>query len=170
MKKKKKNRKGSILPVVAAALVVIALIVVFASPKKGGGAADSLEGELTEDGELLIRADSLSADQVSFIQVPGDSRIELVARLGDDGTAKVALGTCQSCNGSPGAYYTQEGDELVCNNCGLTFPLTVLDSPGGGCHPIMLDEQVLNTQDADVLVDTDALSAYESLFASVAEH
>ena len=119
---------------------------------------------------FLISTDLLRTDQVSFIRPVSGSRIELLARLGDDGKVKAALGTCQSCNGSPMAYYTQVGDLLRCNNCGQTFPLSVLDTPGGGCHPIMIDAAVLTETGDGLLVDTALLEQYESLFSRVADH
>lgn len=168
-------------------MVILALIVVLFFPKStnkesssavssGGGEAGvsahtaDAAAELSEEGKLVIRAESLSPEQVSFIRVSENSRIELLARLGDDGTVKAALGTCQSCNGSPGAYYTQEGDKLKCNNCGLTFPVSVLDSPGGGCHPIMLDGESVKYEGNDLKIDLRGLSVYEELFSKVADH
>lgn len=185
----KKSKKSTvlILPVIALTAVIIALIVVFAVPKNNGGeksgtmtaeeteagvaeqTADAVAG-LNEEGDLLIYADRLSSEQISFIRVSESSRIELLARLGDDGKVKAALGTCQSCNGSPKAYYTQEGSELKCNNCGLTFPISVLDSPGGGCHPIMMNEGIIRYEGNDLLIDMKGLSQYEDLFSKVADH
>ena len=132
--------------------------------------SEAASAEVQAAGSFLIRADSLRTDQVSFIRPLEGSRIELLARLGDDGKVKAALGTCQSCNGSPMAYYTQVGDLLRCNNCGQTFPLSVLDTPGGGCHPIMIDAAVLTETGDGLLVDTALLEQYESLFSRVADH
>ena len=73
-------------------------------------------------------------------------------------------------HGSPGAYYTQEGSELKCNNCGLTFPVSVLDSPGGGCHPILPDEKIMQFEGNDLWIDLKGLSGYEELFVKVADH
>lgn len=179
--------KKWILPLAAGIMAVLALAVVLFIPRstdKGGTGpitpkadqagvtAQSTETAAEPDGEgnLVIYSDRLSSDRISFIRISEDSRIELLARLGDDGKVKAALGTCQSCNGSPGAYYTQEGDLLKCNNCGLTFPISVLDSPGGGCHPIMLDEELLQYQGSDLKIDLNRLSAYEDLFSKVADH
>ena len=125
---------------------------------------------MDENGHLIIYADKLSSERISFIWVSDDSRIELLTRVGDDGMVKATLGTCQSCNGSPRAYYTQEGDKLKCNNCGLTFPISVLDNPGGGCHPIMLDETLLQYQGNDLVMDLSSLLAYEYLFSKVVNH
>ena len=159
---------------------MLALIVVVFIPKgtnEGRGTASAGEDKAStssqaeiNEGNLVIYADRLSSDQISFIRISEDSHIELLARLGDDGTVKAALGTCQSCNGSPGAYYTQEGDELKCNNCGLTFPISVLDRPGGGCHPIMLKEEIVRYEGNNLVIDLGGLSAYEDLFSKVADH
>ncbi len=183
--KKIKRKNSFLLPLIAGIMAALALVVVVFIPKatnEGSGTASAGEdrastssqaknavAEINEE-NMVIYADRLSADQVSFIRISENSRIELLARLGDDGTVKAALGTCQSCNGSPGAYYTQEGNELKCNNCGLTFPISVLDSPGGGCHPIMLGEKIVRYEGNDLVIDMDGLSAYEDLFSKVADH
>ena len=131
--KRSKSPAAVFLPLIAVIMVVLALVVVIFVPKntgsgdKSAGTSGETEAdapaqtadavaELNEDGDLMIYADRLSSDKVSFIRVSENSRIELLARIGDDGAVKAALGTCQSCNGSPGAYYTQEGSELQCNN------------------------------------------------------
>ena len=169
--KSTKRTKPFLLPLIAVIMAALALVVVVFIPKSGDAkASGSTVAEQDEEGDLVIYADRLSSDQVSFIRISDDSRIELLARLGDDGTVKAALGTCQSCNGSPGAYYTQEGNELKCNNCGLTFPISVLDSPGGGCHPIMLSEKIMRYEGNDLVIDLDGLSANEDLFSKVADH
>lgn len=177
--KNTKRKKSVLLPLTAGLMVALALMVVFFVP--GGSERNRMEiaaGESAqtgtvaeiEGGNLVIFKDRLSSESISFIKLPGNSRIELLSRLGEDGTVKAALGTCQSCNGSPGAYYTQEDGELKCNNCGLTFPLSVLDSPGGGCHPIMLEEELMHYDGTALTIDLEGLSVYEELFSRVADH
>ena len=186
MGKNTKSNKGWILPAAAGVLAAAALIVVLFVPKNrskdpGGSVSEPVRensseptaeavSAMDENGHLIIYADKLSSERISFIWVSDDSRIELLTRVGDDGMVKAALGTCQSCNGSPRAYYTQEGDKLKCNNCGLTFPISVLDNPGGGCHPIMLDETLLQYQGNDLVMDLSSLLAYEYLFSKVVNH
>ena len=130
-----------------------------------GIAADS-----TEDEHLVILAESLKTDEVSFIRLSSDSKIELLARKGSDGSVKIALGTCQSCNGSPYAYYTQEENVLICNSCGNAFPIEVLDQPGGGCHPIMIDSSIISPVEGGISLDIKGLKEYEPLFAKVEKH
>lgn len=158
--------KKYLLPAVAAAVVVLALAVVLIVP----GQAGKKESTGEDEGKLLISASELSDTEMSVIKL-ADSKAELIAIKGADGSAKVALGTCQSCNGSPGAYYTQNGDNLQCNNCGLTFPLSIIGENGAGCHPIMLTNDVLTYTDDGAVVDIAALKAgYGRLFLNVAEH
>lgn len=158
------------LPCAAAALVIVAAIVLFVAPRgdtagDGGGFAAR-----NENGDLVIRAAELSADQITFYKFAEDSKIELIAIRGSDGAAYAALGTCQSCNGSPNAYYTQSEEMLQCNNCGLTFPLSIIGTEGTGCHPIMMDDSVAERSGSDLVIHAEGLSGYEPLFARVAEH
>lgn len=161
--------KKWILPGIAALAAVIAIAVTVALPA-GDRTTDSAYAEQDGDGNVVIRKSALSADQVSFIRIAEDSNIELLARLGDDGGISVALGTCQSCNGSPRAYYTQEGDVLKCNNCGLTFPLAVLDAPGGGCHPLMFSSAFVQESEGEIRLNLEALLQCEPLLEKVAAH
>ena len=161
--------KKYLLPGAAALLVIVAAIVLFAVPR-GGAETGGSYAERNEDGDVVIRASELSADTISFYRFAEDSRIELIAVRGADGSAYAALGTCQSCNGSPNAFYTQNGEVLQCNNCGLTFPLSIIGTSGAGCHPIMMADSVARREGGDLVINAAALTAYEPLFAKVAEH
>lgn len=165
--------KKFILPAIAC-VVVIAAIVVFAavpgSSEKTGDTAGQTAESLPSGGVLQISAEDLSADEVSFIRLSDDSKIELLARLGEDGMPKISLGTCQSCNGSPGAYYTQMDGELMCNNCGLTFPVSVVGEESEGCHPISIDPSLVTITEDGISANVDDLRVYEELFESVEAH
>ncbi len=168
--------KKLILPIAAVILVIAAVLIYIFVPgsrsdiNSADTASKSPYAERTGSGEIIIPASSLSGSKISFIRTAEDSKIELLARIGDDGLPKVALGTCQSCNGSPKAYYTQEGDHLKCNNCGLTFPLNVIDTPGSGCHPISIDASIVRISEKEILLDAEKLASYEPLFSKIEAH
>ena len=44
--------------------------------------------------------------------------MEIVAVKALDGSIRTAFNTCQVCYNSGRGYYQQEGNELVCQNCG----------------------------------------------------
>ena len=159
------------LPVLAILAAGAAAIVLLTVPR--GGVPEPTEPEIVqmaETGDVILRADALSRDRITFLRLEEDSPMELIAIRGEDGRAYAALGTCQSCNGSPRAYYSQSGDALRCNNCGLTFPLSVIGTDGSGCHPILPDETALERSEADLVIHREALRAYEDLFAGIEEH
>ena len=163
------NRKW-FLPIAAILLLGAAIALIILTPGKEKPQETSPYAERNSEGNIVIRADRLTNETVSFIRIAADSKIELLAHLDGSGHVKAALGTCQSCNGSPNAYFIQEGDHLKCNNCGLTFPLDVLDTPGYGCHPIMIDPAMITENDIGIVIDTGSLMTYEPLFEKVAVH
>ena len=126
--------------------------------------------KLDEDGNIIINLEDVTEDKVSFIKYSEDSKIELLARKGEDEKVHVAYGTCNSCNGSPKAYYKQSVDELQCNNCGLTFPLDVIGVDGTGCHPIKIDEDGITTTETGVVIDKNTLFENEALFSNIVSH
>ena len=170
--------KKYILPIIAVVVVIIAAVVLIVVPKSGSTEQandpkiDSAANTVAKasDDHVEILASQLSEDKISLFSVADDSKVELIAIKGADSKARVAFATCQSCNGSPGAYYTQSGDLLQCNSCGLTFPLSVIGEDGSGCHPIMLDDTKVKEIDDVVSIDKAYLLSLESLFKNVAEH
>ena len=84
-----------ILPVIAVAAVIVAVIVVLISPGKNEGKENSASESPAvvsdsdvitgSDKDLLIRKTELSTEKVSFIRPIEESKIELLARIGEDG-------------------------------------------------------------------------------------
>lgn len=64
-----------------------------------------------------------------------------------DGVIRAAFDACDVCYPSRRGY-RQEGDEMICNNCGQRFPSTLINEVRGGCNPAPLDRRV----DGDQLV------------------
>jgi len=126
--------------------------------------------EQDEYGNIVIKSADLSKDKVSFLYINEDSKIELLAILGENGEVKVSFGTCQSCNGSPYAYYVQKGSLLVCNNCGQSFPVSEVGESAGGCHPIPIPEEIITRTEDGIILDTEALMKAEELFEKVIAH
>jgi len=68
--------------------------------------------------------------------------IRYFAVLGSDGNPRTAFDACDVCGGYKG--YSQQGDDMVCNNCGLHFSIDDLGTKnyGGGCWPSHLQHEV----------------------------
>lgn len=166
------KKEKTIWVLITVAVAVVAAAILFGSIQSfyHAGKGTHRHAELDGDGNLHFSIKDLSEKDVSFIRAPGSNKIELLARLDKTGAARIALGTCQSCNGSPQAYYIQQNNLLICNNCGQTFSLDVINTPGGGCRPMALPDGVLSFTGDEAVIRADALPAMEKLFTNVEEH
>ncbi len=73
--------------------------------------------------------------------------IEFFVLKSKDGIVRAAFNACDVCFGSKKGY-TQDGDYMVCNNCGRRFPADQINVVQGGCNPSPLTRVV----DGDTLV------------------
>lgn len=60
-----------------------------------------------------------------------------------DGVLRAAFDACDVC-WSAGKGYAQEGEHMVCRNCGLRFHANRVNEVKGGCNPTPLDRRVEN--------------------------
>lgn len=67
--------------------------------------------------------------------------IEFFILKSKDGVVRAAFNACDVCFGSKKGY-TQDGDYMVCNNCGRRFPADQINVLQGGCNPSPLQRAV----------------------------
>jgi len=71
-----------------------------------------------------------------------------------DGVIRAAFDACDVC-WPENKGYTQQGDVMVCKNCGKRFPSTRINEVQGGCNPAPLNRKLENgtvvIQVADIL-------------------
>lgn len=118
----------------------------------------------TEQGTLRIDTAALGAEP-TFIDCTQDGvAMQLIAVKDADNTVRLAFNTCQTCGGSPYAWFEYIGDDtLQCQNCGQTFHTeTIGTAKAAGCNPVTISEF---TVDGDsVTVPGSVLSSAKELF------
>lgn len=62
-----------------------------------------------------------------------------------DGVLRAAFDACDVCWRSGKGYY-QEGDDMVCRNCGRRFASILVNEVKGGCNPAPLNRMVQGDQ------------------------
>ena len=67
--------------------------------------------------------------------------IEFFVLKSKDGVVRAAFNACDVCFPAKKGY-TQDGDEMVCNNCGRRFPANQINEVQGGCNPSPLNRVV----------------------------
>jgi uncharacterized membrane protein len=119
-------KKGGVLTAAAVCAVAV-LAVVFAIPKVGD--------YIDEDGNIAISIDAISETAAFYPITIDGTDMEVLAVRASDGTIRTAFNTCQVCYDSGRGYYEQSGGELVCQNCGNRFDMSMVGVLAGGCNP-----------------------------------
>src|SRR5512139_885955 len=125
------------------------------SPAEAAKAAGVVE---TAD-QVKIPLKALDSGKAIFLETESEGRkLYYFALKSSDGTYRAALDACDVCF-RMNRGYRQEGDLMVCNNCGQTFPSNRIGEVKGGCNPHPLANRIEGGQrvirNADVLAAKD---------------
>ena len=142
------------LPLLAV-LVAAAAAVIVVLPRGGQTAA----------GDDVVIAPAAVGTEASFYDYDaGGTTVEVLAVQASDGTVRLALNTCQTCSGSPYAFYVQDGDAFICQNCGNRFSSTMIGESRGGCNPVPIPADSVTVADDAITVSAAFLEASAPLF------
>jgi hypothetical protein len=101
-----------------------------------------------ENGDVKVQLNALTGSTASYFVYSANGKdIKFFVLRATDGTVRVALDACTACNHAK-LGYRQNGETMVCNNCGMSFKSTDVGHVTGGCSPIPLK----NSQDGKTLV------------------
>ena len=78
-----------------------------------------------------------------FQHVAGEFNIKYFVLKSSDGIIRAAFDACDVCWPAGKGYY-QEGDYMVCRNCGRRFASVLVNEVKGGCNPAPLNRRVEN--------------------------
>lgn len=122
---------------------------------------------LSADGTAVAVDTAQLSDSAVFFDYDADGvTVELFAVAAPDGSARLALNTCQVCNGSPYAYFVQSGDSFVCQNCMNRFSCSQVGVVSGGCNPVPITSADYEEQDGVLSVPVTFLSDNAYRFAN----
>ena len=100
-----------------------------------------------ENGEVKVQLSALTGSTASYFVYNANGKdIKFFMLRASDGTVRLALDACTACNHAK-LGYRQNGEAMVCNNCGMSFKSTDVGHVSGGCSPIPLK----NSQDGMTL-------------------
>ena len=124
---------------------------------------DVLKAKLDKDGNIIIEEESIT-NQVSYIAYEYEGvTIGLLAVRNSEGKVIVVINTCQSCGGSPYAYFVQVGNKIQCQNCGNLFAIDDLDNlTPDGCNPIGIEKRT--DKSGKIIIGTSQLKKLKNQF------
>lgn len=139
-------------------MLILAALLLLSGCGKQETAADPV------DTDLVIPVSELS-ETIRIYPVTVDGlQMEVLAAKDSDGTVRTAFNTCQVCNGSRKAYFAEEGDHVVCQNCGNSFGREDVGGLSGGCNPYPIFAEDRQDSEDSVRISYDYLSSASGLF------
>jgi uncharacterized membrane protein len=121
--------------------------------------------DLDSNGNIIINKDEITSTVSYYDYEYENTIIGLLAVRDSNGDVKVVINTCQSCGGSPYAYFVQVNDKIQCQNCGNTFDIDDLgELVEMGCNPIPI-ENIEETDDI-IKVSHEELEEYKDKFSN----
>lgn len=108
-----------------------------------------------KDGKVYIPVKQVNDGKAHYFKVKADGgkdkglMVEFFVVKSGDGIIRAAVDSCDVCYRS-GKGYVQDGDVMVCTNCGRRFATDRINEVKGGCNPAPLKREM----DGDNLVLT----------------
>lgn len=130
------------------------------------GTKDSGGNSAVIEGDVIISKSEIN-ETVKFYPIKaGSKNMEILAVKAGDGTIRTAFNTCQVCNGSPKAYYKQEGDILVCQNCGNQFSMDMIEQQRGSCNPVPIYKEDKTEEGDNIVISKAFIEQNKDLFTA----
>ena len=140
--------KKSRLPLVLVACAVLILGAgVYVVLNQGGGQATATQSAVAADSELVTFPATMFDDGKArhFEHRNGSQTIRFFVLKSSDGIIRAAFDACDVCWAAGKGYY-QEGDYMVCRNCGRRFASVLVNEVKGGCNPAPLNRTMQGDQ------------------------
>ena len=139
----KKNRLP--LYIAVAGMILMAAAAVFYLRQGSGGSSAIASAPVSVGSTSVSLPASLFEDGKArhFEHVDGKFTIRYFVLKSSDGVIRAAFDACDVCWPAGKGYY-QEGDNMVCRNCGRRFASVLVNEVQGGCNPAPLNRTVEN--------------------------
>ena len=135
-----KSRTTPLLIVIVIMLVAIAAIA-FIRSRSGQPSATVIPNNAASS-DIRIPLADLSGQAKFYDYTLADNRkMRFFALKSSDGVYRVALDACTACYHAKKGYH-QQGDNLICNNCGMPFRTAEINEVHGGCNPVSLPRAI----------------------------
>ncbi len=136
-------------------LVVLVVAAVAGWLVLGQGVGGGIASVKADDGFVRLHISDIDDGQAHYFKLAtakGDISFFVVKSV--DGVMRAAFDACDVCYREKKGY-RQEGDFMVCNNCGQQFRTDLVNEVKGGCNPAPLARRIegdmLAIAQADIL-------------------
>lgn len=140
-----RSRTALHLTLAGVALVAVVAVAAFVLMNRGGGETATATAA-APGGDVTIPISQVQDGKAHFYSFDaGGTTVKYFVLADQNGKVRAALDACEVCFAQKKGYH-QEGDTMVCNNCGKVFPSDQINVITGGCNPIPLDKTISGGQ------------------------
>ena len=122
-------------------VIALAAVAAFVVLRGRGDQPSATVVSNSGNGDVRIPLAELSSTAKFYDYQAGSTKMRFFALKSSDGVYRAALDACDTCYHAKKGYH-QEGDDMVCNNCGLHFHSAQVNEVHGGCNPVGLPRQI----------------------------
>lgn len=124
-------KKRSRLLAATLGVLIVGGALYFALGRSGEEASDAVAGQ------LRIPIADVESGRAKFFNhtLENNKPIRFFVIRSADGVYRSALDACDVCFHAKKGY-RQQGQDMICNNCGLNFHSTLINEVSGGCNPV----------------------------------
>jgi uncharacterized membrane protein len=143
-------------------LMLIAAMVLSGCSSSPGGKSAATGGPLTpNNGQVEIPVAGINDGKAHHFKVKASdgTMVTFFVLKSADGVIRAAIDACDVCYRSGLGYY-QDGDFMVCKNCGQRFASNKINVIKGGCNPAPLNREVVGDKLVIQMRDVDMNSWY----------
>jgi len=135
----KKSRAPLFITLLAAAVLAGGALYFLGGEKEAGPVAATAAAVQGSTSEFVYNAADFADGKAKYYsyKTPQGLDIRYFLLKSSDGIIRAAFDSCDTC-WAAGKGYRQEGDFMVCNNCGLRFSSVKINEVKGGCNPAPL--------------------------------
>ncbi|MDP2853666.1 MAG: DUF2318 domain-containing protein [Smithellaceae bacterium] len=96
-----------------------------------------------KQGELRIPVGDVSDGKAHFFKVKANdgTMVTFFVLKSRDGVIRAAINACDECY-EAGKGYVQDGDFMICEQCGRRFASDKINVIAGGCNPVGVDRKI----------------------------
>ncbi len=158
-----KAKKG--IAILASAVLVLIAALLIITGALGSDTQTAIQTS-NSGNDLVIPKSEVTETAKYYPYSVGGTEMEIVALKASDGTVRTALNTCQICFDSGRGYYVQEGDVLICQNCGNRFSADQIEIVKGGCNPVPIMQENKIDDGTNITISKDFLAQNVDLFSN----
>ena len=138
-----KKRKMNPIPILLGALALLSAGAFGYHITSSKTQAPQAQVDIARDNSQIVHPVSMFEDGMAhhFEYKTGDLTIRYFIIKSSDGVVRAAFDACDVCWPAGKGYY-QEGDYMVCRNCGRRFASVQVNEVQGGCNPAPLNRVV----------------------------